>query len=150
MIKACIIGVSGYGRVHYQLLLDQVSLGNIKIVAATIINQLEEKEKCEILRKHECVIYEDYHLMLKELVGEVDLCMIPTGTPLHKPMTIAALEARMNVLVEKPAAGCYDDVLDMEKKAKEVDKKVFVGYQHMYSNMAMTANINYSKVLLER
>jgi len=133
MLKTCIIGVSGYGRVHYDLLIKAHREAKVAIIGAAIINQDEEAEKCAKLRELGCKIYDDYEVMLSELAGHADLCMIPTGIPLHRPMTVAALEAGMNILVEKPAAGCMDDVRAMQAAAEKAGRIVAVGYQHMYA-----------------
>lgn len=139
MTEVCIIGVSGYGRVHYEMLLAQHSAGNVDIAGATIINQGEEAEKCAHLRTLGCRIFDDYDVMLQELAGTVELCLIPTGTPWHMDMTVAALEAGMHVLVEKPAAGCIQDVHSMQQASRAADKLVAVGYQHMYAPSTLEA-----------
>lgn len=133
MTSVCIIGVSGFGRVHYEMLLDQHAAGNVELVGATIINQDEEAEKCAHLRALGCRIFDDYETMLQALAGTVELCLIPTGTPWHRTMTVAALEAGMHVLVEKPAAGSIQDVRSMRQASSAADKLVAVGYQHMYA-----------------
>ena len=133
MTSVCIIGVSGFGRVHYEMLLNEHAAGTVEIVGATIINQDEEAEKCAHLRALGCRIFDDYEAMLRALAGKAELCLIPTGTPLHKTMTIAALKAGMHVYVEKPAAGCIQDVRAMQQASCAADKLVAVGYQHMYA-----------------
>lgn len=133
MIKTCIIGVSGYGNVHYNLALAAQAEGKVEIVGAAIINQAEEAEKCASLRALGCRVFDDYRTMLGALAGVADFCMIPTGTHLHRPMTVKALEAGMHVLVEKPAAGCVDDVRAMRRAAEKAQRIVAVGYQQMYA-----------------
>ncbi len=137
MIKTCIIGVSGYGQVHYELLLAAQASGRAEIAGAAIINQDEEPEKCARLRELGCRIFDDYQEMLNELAGSAEFCMIPTGTPFHRPMTVAALGAGMHTLVEKPAAGCTDDVRAMQEAARKADRIVAVGYQLMYAPATM-------------
>lgn len=137
MIKACIIGISGYGGVHYNLLTGAQSEGQVDLVGATVINQDQEQAKCAYLRSIGCQLFDDYTVMLAKLSGVADLCCIPTGTPLHRVMTIAALEAGMHVFVEKPAAGCLQDVRDMQAAAEQAGKQVAVGYQQMYDPMTL-------------
>jgi len=137
MINACIIGVSGYGRVHYELSLKEQAAGVVAIAGATVINQEEEAEKCARLRELGARIFDDYRVMLDDLSGTAELCMIPTGTPLHRSMTVAALEAGMHVLVEKPAAGCIEDVRAMRDAQERSGRVVAVGYQHMHAPSAM-------------
>lgn len=137
MLKTCIIGISGYGAIHYDLLMKAQAEGKISVVGAAIINQDEEEEKCSVLREKGCEIFDDYNVMLQELSGKAEFCMIPTGTPLHRPMTVAALEAGMNVLVEKPAAGCIEDVNAMRRAQAETGFMVAVGYQQMYASSTL-------------
>lgn len=139
VIRICIIGVSGYGRIHYDLARHCVEKGKARFVGATIINPSEEAEKCAYLTEMGCPLFTDYRQMLGALKGKADLCMIPTGTALHRPMTVAALEAGMHVLVEKPVAGCIDDANAMMQAAEKASRTVAVGYQHMYTPAAMAA-----------
>ena len=46
MLNTAIIGISGWGRIHYEDLLRRRERGDIRICAATVINQAEEAEKC--------------------------------------------------------------------------------------------------------
>ncbi len=137
MTRVCVIGVSGYGDVHYNLLMNEVAAGTIRMVGAAIINQDEEREKCARLQQIGCRVFDDYRVMLQELAGSTDLCLIPTGIPLHRTMTVAALEAGMHVLVEKPAAGCLADARLMQAAASKADRIVAVGYQHLYAPSVM-------------
>ncbi|MDT8391753.1 MAG: Gfo/Idh/MocA family oxidoreductase [Lentisphaeria bacterium] len=136
MLKTCIIGISGYGRIHYDLLLQAQQAGKVAIVGATVINQAEEPDRCARLRALGCRIFDDYREMLRQLSGVAEFCMIPTGTPLHRPMTVAALEAGMHVLVEKPVAGCIEDVRAMQAAADSAGRTVAVGYQWLYTPAA--------------
>ncbi len=137
MIRTAIIGVSGFGSVHYRDLLRYHERGLLAITAATIINQNEEKEKCEHLRFLGCKVYTDYMQMLRDFSGNLDICFIPTGIHLHKPMTVAVLEAGINVFVEKPLAATIQDVIEMKKSQAATGKFVAVGYQTMYTPEAM-------------
>lgn len=137
MIRVCVIGISGYGGIHYDLLTTEQAAGSIEIVGATVINQAEEREKCDHLKSIGCSLYEDYTVMLKELSGKCDLCCIPTGTPLHRMMTVDALDAGMNVFVEKPAAGSVEDVQAMMDAEARSGCTVMVGYQQLFDPVAL-------------
>jgi predicted dehydrogenase len=132
-IRTALIGVSSYANQHYELLLRQTQRGEMTPVAAAIINQKDEAAKCERLRSLGCAIFEDYREMLRKWRGRIDLCMIPTGIPLHAPMTLAAIEAGCNVFVEKPLAGCLADGVAMCEAARRERKMLLVGFQRMYS-----------------
>lgn len=133
MTRTAIIGVSGFANEHYHDLLRETAAGRIQIAAATVINQSEEAEKCARLRSLGCRIFDDYRLMLETMAGGLDLCVIPTGIPLHAPMTLAALAAGSHVLLEKPAAGTIQEVNAMQKAEAMAGRFVAVAYQSLYT-----------------
>ena len=132
MYKAAIVGVSGFGDTHYHDIRNEVEQGRAEIIAATVINQAEEPEKCAWLRTVGARIFIDWQEMMDFCHGKIDLCFLPTGIAFHAPMTIAALEAGANVFVEKPAAGTIQEVSAMEEAARKAGKFVAVGYQLIY------------------
>ena len=133
-LAACIVGVSGFGKVHYNDLLREVEAGRMRALGATVRHQERDKEQCDRLRSLGCTIFADYRAMLDELAGKVDLCFIPTGINTHAPMSIAAMQAGSDVLVEKPAAATVQDVRAMQAAERETGRFVAVGYQHMYAS----------------
>lgn len=103
------------------------------MVAAVIINPTDEPVIEDRLRAQGCRIYRDYEAMLKAEAGRLELCLIPTGIPWHARMTIAALQAGANVLVEKPLAGSLAEVAAMRAAEKASGRFVAVGFQDLYS-----------------
>lgn len=71
--------------------------------------------------------------MLDALKGNCDLCIIPTGIHHHKNMTLQALAAGMDVLVEKPLAGNVADAGEIVDAARSSGRRVSVGFQDMYA-----------------
>jgi predicted dehydrogenase len=132
MIKAAIIGVSGFGNVHYKDLISYQERGKLQIAAAAIINQEEEAEKCSVLKNYGCKIFTDYKEMLAEFKGELDICFIPTGISMHAPMSIAAVEAGANVYVEKPVVAVLPELEKMKAAQERTGKFIAVGYQTIY------------------
>ena len=131
-LKGAIIGISGYGNVHYTDLIQYCKDGRIEFVGATVINREQEQEKCALLESMGCKIYDDYKVMLKDLSGKIDFCSIPTGILHHKDMTIEALRRKINVLVEKPAAPDMESVQAMQLAEKEANCFAAVGFQYNY------------------
>ncbi len=130
--RAAVIGVSGFGAIHYADLMRERAAGRVEIVGATIINQAEEVEKCNALRAIGCPVYDDYRKMLTDLRGKLDLCLIPTAIAMHLPMTLAALEAGANVFVEKPVTPTLQEAAVMAAAEKRSGRFVAVGYQAIY------------------
>jgi predicted dehydrogenase len=133
MINVCLIGVSGFGRVHYADLLRAFARDEVRLRAATVINQPDEPEKCQRLRELGCELFTDHRAMLAAHARHTAVCFIPTGIHLHAPMTIDALRAGTNVFVEKPAAAVIQDVHAMAAAERAAGKFVAVGFQDIYS-----------------
>jgi len=131
--RYCLVGVSGFAAVHHRELLAPHDAGACAVVAAAVINQAEEIERCEQLRERGCELFDDYHAMLAAYGGRADCCVIPTAIHLHAPMAIAALEAGMHVLLEKPAAATVADVDAMRAAEVRTGRRVFVAFQSMYA-----------------
>jgi len=130
--RLAIIGISGYGRIHLGLAREWCERGLATITAAVVINPAEEQANIADLERRGCRIYADYAQMLREHAGQIDLCLIPTGIHLHARMTIAALRAGANVLVEKPLAGSVAETEAIRAAERESGKFVAVGFQDIY------------------
>lgn len=130
--KIALVGVSGYGRVHYEDILRAYRAGRVEIVCATVINQAEEAEKCEVLRQYGCTIFDDAWEMFRWFAGKVDVCFLPVGIGLHAPMSIAAMRAGMNVFLEKPLTATVQEADEIIAVSKQTGCFVAVGYQLMY------------------
>lgn len=131
-IATAIVGVSGFGRVHYQDLIRGAERGVLAPVAACVINQEEEAEKCGVLRDLGAELFDDFDAMLAAKGGELELVQLPVGIPLHRPMCEAALGAGLNVLVEKPLAGSAADGEAIRAARDAAGKVCAVGFQRMF------------------
>ncbi|HET7536232.1 MAG TPA: Gfo/Idh/MocA family oxidoreductase [Candidatus Didemnitutus sp.] len=130
--RLALIGLSGYGRIHLQLARECRDRGEVDIVAAAVINPDEERENIAELRARGCEIFSGYPEMLERCRGKIDLCLIPTGIHWHARMTIDALRAGANVLVEKPLAGSSAEVEAVRAAERESGRFVAVGFQDFY------------------
>lgn len=130
--RLALIGISGYGRIHLELARGARDRGEADITAAAIINAAEETANVAELQAKGCAIYTDYREMLAAHAGRIDLCLIPTGIHWHARMTLAALAAGANVLVEKPLAGSVADGQAMQAAEQAAGRFVAVGFQDTY------------------
>jgi len=127
-----VVGVSGYGRIHLGLLREAEDAGLVKLSAAVVINREEEAAVVEELGLRGVRVHPTFDAFIASEPGRLELCFLPTGIRWHAPMTMAALCAGMNVLVEKPLAGSLEEanaILETERKS---GKFVAVGFQDMY------------------
>lgn len=129
--RLALIGVSGYAKIYLQLLEENRE--RVDLVAAVIINPQEEAGVVADFKNRGVAIYADYEQMLRAEAGRIDLCLIPTGISWHARMTIAALQAGANVLVEKPLAGSLADVRAIRKAERDTGRFVAVGFQDVYA-----------------
>jgi predicted dehydrogenase len=130
--RVAIIGVSGYGSIHLQLARESRDRGEVRITAAAIINPQEEAATVAELEAQGAEVFADYREMFRRHAGRIDLCLIPTGIHWHARMTIAALEAGANVLVEKPLAGSLAEVEEIRRVEQRTGRFVAVGFQDFY------------------
>jgi len=143
--RVALIGVSGYGRIYYEFLKEYHAAGLIELAAAVVIDSEKEKLKVAELAALGCRIYGDFREMLAQQAGRLDLCGIPTGTPWHAPMALAALEAGANVLVEKPLAATVAEVRAMQAAEAKTGRTVLVGFQYLYQK----ENLDLQRVLAQ-
>ncbi len=130
MLNVVLIGVSGFGDVHYRDLLRWHHAGKLNFAAAAVIDKANQREKCAEMEALGIRIYDDYRHMLA--AEQADLCCIPTGIAMHAPMSIAAMRAGMNVLVEKPAAAVMSDVEAIREAEKQTGRFAAVAFQDLY------------------
>lgn len=131
-----LIGISGYARAVLRSLLSVLDHVNARLASATVINREEESDACRRLEGLGCRIYSDYSSMLADVVPGNNLCIIPTSIHQHAPMTISALEAGYDVLVEKPLTGSVDEAQAIMRAAESSARLVSVGFQDIYAPQA--------------
>ena len=133
-VRVALIGVSGYGRIYLELARAAQARGRTRThCGGNFINPAEEPAIEAQLLQAGCRIYRDYEEMLRQEAGRLELCLIPTGIPWHARMTIAALQAGANVLVEKPLAGSLAEVASLRAAEQASGRFVAVGFQDIYS-----------------
>lgn len=131
-----LIGVTGYGSIYWSYIRELLATGKVRLVSAVVINP--DAAQCALaeMSRHGTRVYLCYEEMMAAEAGKVDLCLIPTGIAWHARMTVAALAAGMNVLVEKPLAGSLADVGAIREAEARSGRWVAVGFQDMYCEEA--------------
>jgi predicted dehydrogenase len=116
-VRVGVIGTSWYA--------DLIHLPNLKshpgaVTAAICGRNLARAE--EMARKYSIPnVYTDYHEMLRS--GNLDAVVVAVPDDLHHPMTMAALDAGLHVLCEKPLAFNVIQAREMLAKAESVGVK---------------------------
>lgn len=135
--RIALIGVSGYAEVYIEWILKAQNERIIEITAATILPSERDLPSAQAIMSLAPTVYESYEAMFAAEEGQLDISFIPTGIQWHAPMTIAALEAGSNVLVEKPLAGSVADVERLQAAEKKTGRWIAVGFQDMYTSQIL-------------
>lgn len=120
-IKVGIIGAGSISEMHFE---SYKSNPNVEIAAICDLNEERARIKAEKYGAKD--IYTDYHELLAD--PEIDAVSICTWNNSHAEISIAALRAGKNVLVEKPLCKTVEEALEVEKAVKDTGKTLQVGF----------------------
>ena len=126
-LKVGVIGVGGISEMHIG---GYKANPNVEIVAFCDINEQRLKEKGE--KYGVTRLYTDVNDMVKN--EQLDAVSVCTWNCAHAKCTIAALNAGMHVLCEKPMAMNAQEAKDMMAAAEKSGKLLMVGFVRRYGN----------------
>lgn len=120
-VKVAIIGLGGVAQLVHLPNLLKIKSVVIQSVAEIKTNRLNAiAEKFNIPER-----YKDYRELLAK--SDVDAVIVATPTALHKEIAIDCLNAKKDLLVEKPIARTFKEATAIVKAAKKNNKKLMVG-----------------------
>jgi UDP-N-acetylglucosamine 3-dehydrogenase len=120
-LRAGVVGLGMMGRNHVRV-WDEAIAG-VELVAVADPDPIAVARATAGRRARG---FEDAERMLAE--EELDLVSIVAPTSLHLPVTLAALRAGANVLVEKPIAATRDEAVEMISAAEASGRMLTVGH----------------------
>jgi predicted dehydrogenase len=121
-----VIGLGGISQVNHLPILNKMS--NVKVVALCDINKsrlLSVAHKFGV--KH---TFTDYKEMIKNT--DIDALIIATPTSSHKEIAIDCIEAKKNLLIEKPIARTFKETEEIVNAAKKNKVQIMVGMNMRY------------------
>lgn len=124
MIKFAIVGYGNIGRRHAEHINNNTSA---QLIAVCDIN----KDVQKYIENEHVRFYTDLNHMLNEL--EVDVLCVCTPNYLHCEHTIAGLDSKKNVVVEKPMALSVQECDQMIMAAERNNKLIFAVKQNRYN-----------------
>jgi predicted dehydrogenase len=80
------------------------------------------------------VLYENAEDFFARGAMHADVLTVPLGIHEHAPVSIAALRAGLHVYCEKPLAATLEEIEALIDARDAAQKKLAVGFQHIYSN----------------
>lgn len=145
-VRVGIIGCGGIANAHIQA---YKRAPGVEIVAACDI--IPGKAEA-FLKRHEIVgarcDYADHAEMLADKSLRLDAVSVCTYNRRHVPCAVAALEAGINVLLEKPLCVTMDEAWELYRAEKKSGKVLSIGFQPRFSeNMKDIKRIVESGVL---
>jgi predicted dehydrogenase len=128
-VKIGIVGVGTISELHLN------AYRNNKQVQIYAICDLNEERAMKTADHYGAVkTYTDYHKMFAE--GEIDAVSICTWNNTHEPIAVAALQAGLDVLLEKPLSTTVEAALRIEEAVRSSGRMLQVGYVRRYDNNA--------------
>ncbi len=127
-MKALKVGVIGCGSIaQYRHLPEYAFNQHVELVAVCDIN--EERAK-KVAVKYGVKAFTSYVELLQS--GEVEAISVCTPNYLHAPISIAALQAGVHVLCEKPMATSKEEAEKMIEVAKQSGKKLMIAHNQRF------------------
>lgn len=111
-IRAALIGIGGFGGEHIRILAKLVGEGRLQCTAFCDPNPAASPQRASLLRELGAKHYTDYRDMLDTHPG-IDIVIIATPIPLHKPMFLHAMKRGIHVFTEKPPCVAIEDLEEM-------------------------------------
>jgi len=120
-VRVAVIGLGGVAQLVHLPNLSKIPYVEIRSVAEVKASRLNSvADKFNIKER-----YKDYNELLEK--SEIDAVIISTPTALHKNIAIDCLNAKKDILIEKPVAPSYNDAIVIQQTAKKNNCKVMVG-----------------------
>lgn len=130
-IKIAVIGLGGIAQIVH--LPNLIKTNNVSIAAVAEINKNRLNTIADKFNIRER--YTSYEELLEK--SDSDAVIVATPTSTHKDITIAVLQAKKDVLVEKPLARSYEEAKPIVEAARKYKRKIMVGMNLRYRPDAM-------------
>lgn len=126
-VRVGVIGAGSISELHFS---SYANNNHAKIVAVCDLNKERAEQKAKTYGAE--FVYSDYRELLAN--PEIDAVSVCTWNNSHAEISIAALKAGKNVLVEKPLCKTVEEALEIEKTVKETGKLLQVGFVRRYAS----------------
>ncbi|EIT86321.1 oxidoreductase domain-containing protein [Fictibacillus macauensis ZFHKF-1] len=132
LVRVGFIGVGGIAQSRH---MPAISSVQDKAVIVSVYDTNKERAK-EVARTFKVDHVSDTY---EELLSLVDAVVISTPNKFHSEIAIAALQADVHVLCEKPMALTVAECDEMLLAAQKADKVLAIGYHYRYMKNAQAA-----------
>ena len=119
MLKVGVVGTGAMGQNHVRIYHE---MNNVELVG---IADVDENRVNSLTKQYNTEGFTDYRQLFEQ---DLDAVSIVVPTKMHRQVVIEALEAGLDVLVEKPIADTIENANAMIAKAEETNKILMVGH----------------------
>lgn len=133
-IRAAVVGAGTITRLAHVPYAQR--LPGVEVVAICDVNRARAQAVADEFQVP--YAFDDYYEMLARFGSELDAVTISTPNVFHAPMTIAALEAGLHVLCEKPMATTAADAVAMAEAARRANRLLTIGTHYRYRGPVQT------------
>lgn len=127
-MRAGVIGIGAMGQHHVRIYSE---MEDVELVG---ISDISESRVNELSRQFGVKGYTDHMQLLKQ---DLDVVSIVVPTTLHKPIGFDAINAGVNILIEKPIADTLENARELTDAAKNAGIKLMVGHIERFNPAVM-------------
>jgi len=127
------VGVGGFGRVWVRNLRDNEQA---EVVAMVDVNDVALAAACEEGGYSRDICYASLEQALDAVEADAVVCVTPPEY--HKPPVVAAMQAGLHAISEKPMADCLANCKDMLRTSHETGKTYVVSQNYRYAPATWT------------
>jgi predicted dehydrogenase len=135
-VSVGVVGIGHYALTYVNCLfaMEEEGLGRF---GAAVVRTRGKYPVEEELVKRGVPIRATFEEMLEKDRGRVEIAGIPTGIESHREQMIQAVEAGMNVILEKPSAATVQDFDAMEEALARTGRFCAIGFQNQYKSTTL-------------
>jgi predicted dehydrogenase len=129
------VGIIGVGQIGIKHLETYLAIPGVQVTA---IAGRDPGRTEQVAQKYDIPFWTtDYHLLLDR--DDVDAVSVCLHNNLHRPVSVAALEAGKHVFCEKPMAGSYQDAAEMLAAAQRTGRMLSIQLSSLFEKETKAA-----------
>lgn len=133
MVRFGVVGVRNFANTHIRNLGILEKEGTAKLTAILVNDQQRNGEAAKELANRGVKVFTSWDDMLAQGKDYFDVLSLPVSIHTHAPMSIDAMRAGYNLLVEKPPAPTIQELDEMIAVSRETGRWCAVGFQFIHS-----------------
>lgn len=135
-LRFVIIGLGGYAVAHLDAVawLAQQRVAKLAGVVAVESDRKKFPRRVAALQAQGVQLFDTVENFFQRGLACAHVLTVPIGIHQHAPVSLAAMQAGLHVYCEKPLAATMQEVEALIAMRDATQRKIAVGFQHIYSN----------------